>query len=121
MSAASRRVRWGVIAPAGPKKPTLWRGCRRVAARAMPPRGSMRRLAGCVSRSASRRYAPRYRRRPALDQTVEGGLMATTSMPADGTRQSAVDAGLLILRLVLGILILFHGLTKLPPPSNFVV
>jgi putative oxidoreductase len=47
--------------------------------------------------------------------------MATASMPSAETRQSAADAGLLILRLVLGILILIHGLTKLPPPSSFVV
>ena len=45
--------------------------------------------------------------------------MPIASTPSE--RQPAVDAGLLILRLALGALILCHGLTKLAPPPNFVV
>jgi len=46
--------------------------------------------------------------------------MAISTIRADGSRQSTFDAGLLVLRLVLGILILLHGLSKLPPPPAFV-
>ena len=42
--------------------------------------------------------------------------MAILSNRAGGPRESGVDAALLILRLVLGILILMHGISKLPPP-----
>jgi len=47
--------------------------------------------------------------------------MATSSLGTGESRAAAADAGLLVLRLVLGILILCHGLSKLPPPSAFVV
>jgi len=43
--------------------------------------------------------------------------MATSSLRAPAARDSAgVDAALLILRVVLGLLILLHGVNKLPPP-----
>ena len=44
--------------------------------------------------------------------------MATSSLRASPPRQGGIDAALLILRLVLGILILFHGVAKLPPPPT---
>jgi putative oxidoreductase len=47
--------------------------------------------------------------------------MATSSLRASAPRESSIDAALLILRLTLGILILIHGLTKLPPPPEFIV
>ena len=48
--------------------------------------------------------------------------MATSSLRAPAARDSAgVDAALLILRLVLGVLILLHGVSKLPPPPDFLV
>jgi putative oxidoreductase len=42
--------------------------------------------------------------------------MAILSHRAGGNRDGGVDAALLILRLVLGVLILLHGISKLPPP-----
>lgn len=47
--------------------------------------------------------------------------MATSSLRGGAPRESGIDAALLVLRLTLGILILIHGLSKLPPPSAFVV
>ncbi len=47
--------------------------------------------------------------------------MATSSLRAVAPRESSVDAALLVLRLVMGILILFHGVSKLPPPPAFIV
>ncbi len=47
--------------------------------------------------------------------------MATSSLRASPPRQAGADAALLVLRLVLGILILLHGLSKLPPPPAFIV
>ncbi len=48
--------------------------------------------------------------------------MARSSLRAPAAHDSAgVDVALLILRLVLGGLILVHGLSKLPPPSAFIV
>jgi putative oxidoreductase len=47
--------------------------------------------------------------------------MATSTLRASTPRESSIDAGLLILRLVLGVLILFHGVSKLPPPPAFIV
>ena len=44
--------------------------------------------------------------------------MAIVSRRAAGNRDSGVDAALLILRLVLGITILLHGIAKLPPPPS---
>ena len=45
-----------------------------------------------------------------------------SSLRAPAARDSAgVDAALLILRLVLGLLILLHGVSKLPPPPEFLV
>jgi putative oxidoreductase len=42
--------------------------------------------------------------------------MAILSNRAAGSRDGGVDAALLILRLVLGLTILLHGISKLPPP-----
>jgi len=42
--------------------------------------------------------------------------MAILSNRAAANRDSGVDAALLVLRLMLGLLILMHGLSKLPPP-----
>jgi putative oxidoreductase len=47
--------------------------------------------------------------------------MATSSLRASSPRESSIDAALLVLRLTLGILILIHGLSKLPPPPAFIV
>jgi putative oxidoreductase len=47
--------------------------------------------------------------------------MATSSLRASAPRQGSVDAALLVLRLTLGILVLLHGISKLPPPPAFVV
>ncbi len=46
--------------------------------------------------------------------------MATSSLRASPPRQAGTDAALLVLRVVLGILVLLHGLSKLPPPPAFV-
>lgn len=47
--------------------------------------------------------------------------MAMSSLRAPAARDSAgVDAALLILRVVLGLLVLLHGLSKLPPPPAFI-
>ncbi len=42
--------------------------------------------------------------------------MANSSLRASPPRQAGADAALLVVRLVLGILILLHGISKLPPP-----
>ena len=48
--------------------------------------------------------------------------MATSSLRAPAARDTAgVDAALLILRVVLGLLILLHGINKLPPPPEFLI
>ena len=48
--------------------------------------------------------------------------MAMSSLRAPAARDSAgVDAALLILRVVLGLLTLLHGVNKLPPPPEFLV
>jgi putative oxidoreductase len=47
--------------------------------------------------------------------------MATSSLRASSPRESSIDAALLVLRLTLGLLILIHGLSKLPPPPAFIV
>ena len=48
--------------------------------------------------------------------------MATSSLRAPAARDSAgVDGALLILRVVLGLLILLHGINKLPPPPEFLI
>jgi len=48
--------------------------------------------------------------------------MAQSSLRAPAARDSAgVDAALLILRVVLGLLILLHGVSKLPPLPEFLV
>jgi putative oxidoreductase len=47
--------------------------------------------------------------------------MATSSLRAPATRDSAGgDAALLVLRLALGVLMLLHGIGKLPPPPEFI-
>ena len=46
--------------------------------------------------------------------------MAISSVRTGGSRESGADAGLLVLRLVLGLLILLHGIAKLPPPPAFI-
>lgn len=46
--------------------------------------------------------------------------MARSSLRAAAPREGGTDAALLVLRLALGILILLHGLSKLPPPPEFV-
>ena len=48
--------------------------------------------------------------------------MAMSSLRPPAARDSAgVDAALLVLRVVLGLLILLHGVSKLPPPPEFLV
>ena len=47
--------------------------------------------------------------------------MAILSHRAAGNRDSGVDAALLILRLVLGLTILLHGISKLPTPPAAIV
>jgi len=47
--------------------------------------------------------------------------MAILSRRAAGNREGGVDAALLILRLVLGLLFLLHGISKLPPPPSGIV
>jgi len=48
--------------------------------------------------------------------------MAASSLRAPSARDSAgVDAALLVLRLVLGVLMLLHGIGKLPSPPDFIV
>ncbi|HEY2559591.1 MAG TPA: DoxX family protein [Caldimonas sp.] len=42
--------------------------------------------------------------------------MAILSNRAAGNRDGGIDVALLILRLVLGLMILLHGISKLPPP-----
>src|SRR5205809_521362 len=47
--------------------------------------------------------------------------MARSSLRAPTARDSSgIDAALLVLRLTLGILILLHGIGKLPPPPAFI-
>ena len=47
--------------------------------------------------------------------------MAILTQRAGAGRDGGIDAALLVLRLVLGILVLLHGISKLPPPPTFVV
>ena len=48
--------------------------------------------------------------------------MARSSLRAPTARDSTgIDAALLVLRLALGILILLHGIGKLPPPPAFII
>jgi putative oxidoreductase len=44
--------------------------------------------------------------------------MAILTNRAADTRDRGIDTALLILRLVLGLLILLHGISKLPPPPK---
>jgi putative oxidoreductase len=47
--------------------------------------------------------------------------MAMSSLRASTARDSAgIDSALLILRIVLGALMLVHGVSKLPPPDAFI-
>ena len=69
--------------------------------------------------------APRYPRAlPGPGRTCtasrrrsHGHLLTARRKPA----RSSIDAALLVLRLTLGVLILIHGLSKLPPPPAFIV
>ncbi|MBV9890819.1 MAG: DoxX family protein [Rhizobacter sp.] len=47
--------------------------------------------------------------------------MAILTNRAADNRDRGIDTALLILRLVLGILILLHGISKLPQPPTFIV
>ena len=47
--------------------------------------------------------------------------MAILTNRAADSRDRGVDTALLILRLVLGILVLLHGISKLPPPPEAVM
>jgi putative oxidoreductase len=47
--------------------------------------------------------------------------MAILSRRAADNRDGGIDAALLILRLVLGLLFLLHGISKLPPPPTALV
>src|SRR5206468_1995454 len=44
--------------------------------------------------------------------------MAILTHRAAANREGGIDAALLVLRLVLGILVLLHGISKLPPPPS---
>ncbi|HTJ05285.1 MAG TPA: DoxX family protein, partial [Caldimonas sp.] len=44
--------------------------------------------------------------------------MAILTNRAADTRDRGIDTALLILRVVLGILVLLHGISKLPPPPK---
>ena len=44
--------------------------------------------------------------------------MATSSLRAPARESTGFDTALLVLRLTLGILILLHGIAKLPPPPT---
>jgi putative oxidoreductase len=55
-----------------------------------------------------------------IDHLVEGSLMAISTIRTGGARESGADVGLLVLRVVLGVLILLHGIGKLPPPPAFI-
>ena len=47
--------------------------------------------------------------------------MAILTHRAAAGRDGGIDAALLVLRLVLGILVLLHGISKLPPPPTPIV
>ena len=47
--------------------------------------------------------------------------MAILTKRAADTRDRGIDTALLILRVVLGVLILLHGISKLPPPPTMIV
>jgi len=46
--------------------------------------------------------------------------MAILTKRGADTRDRGIDTALLILRLVLGVLILLHGISKLPPPPELI-
>ena len=46
--------------------------------------------------------------------------MAILTKRGADTRDRGIDTALLILRLVLGVLILLHGISKLPPPPEMI-
>jgi putative oxidoreductase len=54
-------------------------------------------------------------------KTFEENRMAILTRRDAGKREGGADAALLILRLVLGVLILLHGISKLPPPPTVIV
>jgi putative oxidoreductase len=47
--------------------------------------------------------------------------MATSSLRAPARDSAGVDTALLVLRLTLGILVLLHGIAKLPPPPTSLI
>ena len=47
--------------------------------------------------------------------------MATSTLRSLDSQSSAADSGRLVLRVVLGVLILLHGIAKLPGPPEFIV
>ena len=47
--------------------------------------------------------------------------MAILTHRATASRDGGIDAALLVLRLVLGVLVLLHGISKLPPPPTPIV
>src|SRR6185295_15205567 len=52
------------------------------------------------------------------DHDLRRSWMAILTNRAADTRDRGVDTALLILRVVLGILVLLHGISKLPPPPK---
>jgi putative oxidoreductase len=61
-------------------------------------------------------------RRPAgTDSSNTTSLMATSTLRSVDSHTTAADSGRLVLRVVLGVLILLHGIAKLSGPPDFVI